>query len=58
MPTKKGKRRNSNNSLPNRSRRGSIKRPPFIPKMKNSVYLKGNPVTSVTLPHTLPNITR
>jgi hypothetical protein len=60
IPAKKPKRKKSTGTFPNNNRnslRRSVKRPPIIPNMANSAYLKGNPVTSVTLPFTLPNIT-
>ena len=58
IPTKRPKRKSSNSSLRNRNKPGFARRPPNIPDMKNSVYLKGNPVTQITLPNTLPNIFR
>jgi hypothetical protein len=58
IPTKRPKRKSSNPLLRNRNKPNFARRPTNIPNMKNSVYLKGNPVTQITLPHTLPNIFR
>ena len=58
IPAKNPKSKNhqtpfrSNNGL--NIKRSSIRRPPIT--LKDSAYLKGNPVTSVTLPYTLPAI--
>ena len=56
IPAKKPKNKTFQTPLRNSNRfntKRSIKR---APNLSNSTYLKANPVTSVVLPYTLPNI--
>ena len=56
IPAKKPKNKIFQTPLRNSNRFNIKKNITRAPNISNSTYLKGNPVTSVVLPYTLPNI--